>query len=81
MSGWSKNRYGVKDGAACYRTIGGLRWVWWPQDVGLFKKAGVRHRKGPDGDGAFVHPDDDAKAPLAASPSTIKSDAGGGDNG
>lgn len=55
---WIKNAAGVKDGAECYRTIGGVRWQWFAEDVGIFKAAGLRHRKGPDGEGAFIHPDD-----------------------
>lgn len=65
MSGWAKNRYGVKDGADCYRTIGGVRWEWWPEEVEIFRAAGCRCRKGPGGAGAFIHPDDDAKAEAA----------------
>ena len=64
-SGWSRNASGVKDGADCYRTIGGVRWSWYAEDAEVFKKAGVRHRKGSGGEGAFVHPDDDAKASAA----------------
>jgi hypothetical protein len=62
---WSKNGAGVKDGAECYRTINGVRWSWYAEDVSVFKFAGVRCRKGPDGVGAFVHPDDDARASQA----------------
>jgi len=62
---WQKNASGVKDGAACYRTIGGVRWHWYAEDADIFKRAGVRHRKGPGGEGTFVHPDDDAKASEA----------------
>jgi hypothetical protein len=59
---WTKNAAGVKDGADCYRTIGGVRWNWYGEDASRFKGAGIRHRKAPDGQGTFVHPDDDAKA-------------------
>jgi len=62
---WRRNAAGVKDGASCYRTIGGLRWEWYSEDSRLFKAAGVRHRTAPDGQGTFVHPDDDAKAQTA----------------
>ncbi len=54
-----------KDGASCYRTIGGVRWNWYAEDAGLFRKAGVRRRRAPDGIGTFVHPDDDRKAEAA----------------
>jgi hypothetical protein len=57
---WSKNSFGVKDGADCYRTIGGVRWLWYSEDAAFFKGIGIRHRKAPDGQGTFVHPDDDA---------------------
>ena len=59
---WSRNRYGVKDGAECYRTIKGVRWEWRAGDISLYRNAGVRCRKTPDGQGFFVHPDDDEKA-------------------
>lgn len=59
---WQRNSFGVKDGADCYRTIGGVRWQWFAEDVPLFKAAGIRHRKGPGGAGTFVHPDDNDKA-------------------
>lgn len=62
---WSRNASGVKDGADCYRTIKGVRWHWYAEDADVFKAAGVRHRRAPDGVGAFVHPDDDAKASSA----------------
>lgn len=62
---WVKNSFGVKDGAACYRTIDGVRWLWWVEDADVFKGAGVRHRKAPDGQGTFIHPDDHAKADAA----------------
>lgn len=60
--GWVKNAAGVKDEAECYRTIAGVRWQWFAEDVGIFKAAGLRHRKGPDGEGAFIHPDDFERA-------------------
>lgn len=62
---YARNAAGVKDGADCYRTINGVRWRWYGEDVSVFKKAGVRHRKAPDGQGTFIHPDDDAKAEAA----------------
>jgi hypothetical protein len=62
MTSWTRNAAGVKDGADCYRTIGGVRWLWWSEDAAVFKAAGVRHRKAPDGQGTFIHPDDDEKA-------------------
>lgn len=65
MTNYTRNAHGVKDGADCYRTIKGVRWSWYAEDASVFKAAGVRHRKGPDGEGAFVHPDDDAKASAA----------------
>jgi hypothetical protein len=63
--GWTKNSAGVKDGADCYRTIGGVRWDWWPEDAKVFKGCGVRHRAAPDGQGTFIHPEDDAAAEQA----------------
>ncbi len=66
MTSWTKNPAGVKDGAECYRTIGGVRWAWYAEDADVFKVAGVRHRKAPGGQGTFIHPDDDAKASAAA---------------
>ncbi len=63
---WVKNSFGVKDGADCYRTIGGRRWLWWAEDAIVFKAAGVRHRAAPGGEGTFVHPDDDELAQIAA---------------
>lgn len=63
--GYTKNAAGVKDGADCYRTIKGVRWNWYSEDSSIFKAAGVRHRRMPDGQGTFVHPDDDAKASAA----------------
>lgn len=73
---WTKNAAGVKDGADCYRTINGRRWEWWGEDSDVFKAAGVRHRTAPDGQGTFVHPDDEAKAhaALATQPATSKVD-------
>lgn len=65
MSGYTKNAAGVKDGADCYRTIGGVRWLWWSEDPAVFKAGGVRHRSAPGGEGTFVHPDDDALAQSA----------------
>lgn len=65
MSGWTKNAAGVKDGALCYRTIKGVRWSWWPENAEVFKASGVRHRRAPDGQGAFIHPDDDELARSA----------------
>lgn len=62
MSGWVKNAAGVKDGAECYRTIGGVRWTWYAEDAAMFKAAGIRHRTAPDGQGTFIHPDDDERA-------------------
>lgn len=59
---WRKNAAGVKDGCECYRTINGVRWAWWAEDALVFKKAGVRHRTAPGGQGTFVHPDDDERA-------------------
>ena len=35
-SGWSRNASGVKDGADCYRTIGGVRWSWYAEDAEVF---------------------------------------------
>ena len=67
MSGYTKNAAGVKDGADCYRTIGGVRWLWWSEDPAVFKAGGVRHRTAPGGEGTFVHPDDDALAQTATS--------------
>lgn len=62
---WRKNAAGVKDGADCYRTIDGVRWGWWAEDADRLRSAGARVRRAPDGQGAFVHPDDDAKAQAA----------------
>lgn len=62
---WKRNAAGVKDGAECYRTISGVRWSWYAEDSNIFKTAGVRHRRAPDGQGTFVHPDDDDKASKA----------------
>jgi hypothetical protein len=59
---WQRNAAGVKDGASCYRTIGGVRWSWYAEDAETFKGKGIRHRRGPDGEGAFIHPDDEDKA-------------------
>lgn len=59
---WKKNAAGVKEGAECYRTIGGVRWSWYAEDVALFKGTGIRHRKAPDGQGVFIHPADDEAA-------------------
>ena len=59
---WAKNAAGVKDGCECYRTIKGVRWSWYAEDASMLKAAGVRCRTAPDGQGAFVHPEDDAKA-------------------
>lgn len=59
---WTRNAAGVKDGASCYRTIGGVRWTWYAEDASMFKDKGIRHRKGPDGEGTFIHPDDEEKA-------------------
>lgn len=61
-AGWTRNAAGVKDGAECYRTIGGVRWNWYAEDAARFKGKGVRHRRAPDGQGTFIHPDDDDKA-------------------
>jgi len=61
MSG-ERNAAGVKDGCDCYRTIGGVRWAWYPEDAALFKGSGIRHRKAPDGQGTFIHPADDEAA-------------------
>lgn len=61
-SGWRKNAAGFKDGAQCYRTIGGVRWSWWAEDASVFKRAGIRHRRASGGDGTFIHPDDSEKA-------------------
>lgn len=59
---WRKNAAGVKDGAECYRTIDGVRWSWWSENADVFKGSTVRHRKAPDGQGTFIHPDDDELA-------------------
>ena len=52
----------MKDGADCYRTIAGVRWNWYAEDAVRFKGTGIRHRRAPDGQGTFIHPEDDAKA-------------------
>lgn len=65
MGRWSRNAAGVKDGAECYRTINGVRWLWWPEDTARFKGHGIRHRRAPDGEGTFIHPDDDNAAQAA----------------
>ena len=65
MAGWRKNAAGVKDGADCYRTIDGVRWPWWAEDAAIFKAVSVRHRRAPDGQGTFIHPDDDDRAQAA----------------
>jgi len=62
---WSRNAAGVKAGADCYRTIGGVRWGWYAEDAAIFKAAGVRHRTALGG-GTFVHPNDDEAACKAA---------------
>jgi len=72
MAGWTRNRHGVKDGAECYRTINGARWEWWPENIELFRTAGCRCRKMPDGQGCFVHPDDTDKAFAAVSDAPTK---------
>lgn len=55
---YRRNSAGVKDGAACYRTIAGRHWEWWAEDAAIFKAAGVRHRTAPGGAGTFIPPDD-----------------------
>jgi hypothetical protein len=59
---YTRNPAGVKDGAECYRTIGGVRWLWWSEPAAWFKRSGVRHRSPRDGQGVFIHPEDDAAA-------------------
>jgi hypothetical protein len=71
MSGWTRNASGVKDGADCYRTIGGVRWTWWAEDADLFRAAGCRVRKAPD-EGCFIHPADTDKAFAALSPKEVQ---------
>lgn len=57
--GWTKNAAGVKDGADCYRNIGGIRWSWFSEDADWLRQhvPGIKCRRMPDGQGAFVHPD------------------------
>jgi len=81
---WAKNAAGVKDGAACYRTINGARWEWFAEDADQVRSAGAfRCRKAPGG-GCFVHPDDAdrAIAALSSAPApeaeTVASPAGEG---
>lgn len=62
---WVKNSAGMKDGAECYRIIGDVRWEWWSEPAHFFKGRGVRHRRAPDGQGTFIHPDDTAAADAA----------------
>jgi hypothetical protein len=62
---WTRNSFGVKDGAGCYRTIAGVRWLWWSEDAAIFKNAGVRHRAAPYGQGTFIHPKDHDRAHQA----------------
>lgn len=58
---WTKNASGVKDGAAMYRTIAGVRWEWWSAgNIDRLRAAGIRCRR--SGGEVFIHPADEKRA-------------------